>query len=77
MTVQGKIAEMVSRLHRANIPISDLAYLVDEEEWRELIRYLEQVSVYPGLDLSYASEITVMGLQVKKRRADPTSDGNG
>jgi hypothetical protein len=71
MSISGDIIATVERLKRADIPLTNLCYLLNEEEWRSLCGYLESVAYYrKGFDLSYAKTLTFYGIEVRKRDTD-------
>lgn len=67
MSVANDIAVMVERLRRADIPLDNLCYQLDELHWQEFMRHLEGFSRYTGRDLSYAEDVMYMGMMVRKR----------
>jgi len=67
MSIPNDITVMVDRLKRADIPLDNLCYELDEFEWRELIRHVEGFARYTDKDLSYVDDIHYMGLHIRKR----------
>lgn len=72
MKPEHAIPRMIDRLRRANIPLDNLCYELEELEWNEFMRYLEGFARYAGKDLSYVDECEYMGMRIRKRGARPT-----
>lgn len=68
MSVSHDIPVLVNRLKNADIPMDNLCYEINDTEWRELVKYLEEFVPNPGnVDLSYAEDIYYFGMHVRKR----------
>ena len=65
---------MIDRLRRANIPLENLCYEVDEIEWNTFLDYLQKSSRYQDADLSYIVRCTYMGMSIRLRHAPAEHD---
>jgi hypothetical protein len=71
MTVDQEIMMMRDRLLRAGIPLDNLCYLLDEDQWLELEQYVNKFNLVPmQRDLSYVDHARFMGIEVRKRKPD-------
>lgn len=74
MSTENDIIRMVERLRRAQIPIDNLCYEVDEPDWQDFMRSLENASMYPSSYFGYLEECHYMGLHIRKRTAERRSE---
>lgn len=72
MAAQHDIAVMIDRLTRAGIPIGNLCYELDEQEWQRFMRYLDGFERFKGRDLTYLEDCHYIGLHIQKRRTQRT-----
>lgn len=70
MKPENAIPRMIDRLRRADIPLNNLCYELDEQKWQEFMRYLEGFAKFEGRDLSYCEDCYYMGMHIRKRRSD-------
>jgi len=77
MSIVTDIATLVDRLARANIPSEHLCYMLDEQEWREFMREIEEMHINyasSDRDYSYIEEMRFMGMHVRKRTSNTVSE---